>query len=581
MSLLSTVKMSQLPRKVPDSRAWMKNWPPGVPFSIKYPRIPLHELLRNSARKYPSKTAILFYGSEISYNELDRRTDVFASALHRMGIRKGDRVALFLPNIPQFVISFYGALKAGAIVTSMSPLRKGAELGYELLDSGAETLIALDILFEDIQDIVKTSKVKNTIITNVSTYLPLLQRILVSLRGIKSKNFSNTDNFSDLLLNNEPKTPQIDIDPVNDTAIIQYTGGTTGKPKGVMLTHYNLVANAIQVDRWARGWGFSKKLRERILPSTICVIPFFHIYGLTAALNHGIFSGSKLILIPRFDVGAILNAIKKHRPSEFPAIPRFYSALLEHPDIDKFDFKFFQHCISGASSLPEDVFQRFKKLTGEEIIEGYGLTEGGPVVLCNPVDPKLRKIGSVGLPYPDTDSRIVDLEMGEFELAPREEGELEILGPQVMKGYWNKPEETEQTFHNGWLKTGDIAFMDEDGYFYIVDRKIDTIIRSGFRVVPIEVEKTLLSHPSVLEAAVVGIPDPYRCTTDVKAFVVLKKDAKNSLTESDLIKFCQERLEGFKVPGRIEFREDLPKNSIGKVWRRILREESTQMMANI
>lgn len=581
MSLLSKVKMSRLPHKIPDSRSWMKNWPPGVPFSIKYPKIPVYELLRNTARKYPSKTAIEFYGSEISYGELDRRTDAFASALYRMGVRKGDRVALFLPNIPQFVIAFYSALKAGAIVTAMSPLREGAELGYELLDSGAETLIALDILFEDIQDIVKTSKVTNTIITNVRDYLPLFRRILAPLRGIKYKKFSDTDNFSDFLLNNKPKPPQIDIDPINDTAIIQYTGGTTGKPKGVMLTHYNLVANAIQVDRWARGWGFSKKLRERILPSTICVIPFFHIYGLTAALNHGIYSGSKLILIPRFDVDAILKAIQKHRPSEFPAIPRFYSALLDHPDIDKFDFKFFQHCISGASSLPEDVHLRFKNLTGEDIIEGYGLTEAGPVVLCNPVDPTLRKIGSVGLPYPDTDSRIVDLEMGEFELEPREEGELEIRGPQVMKGYWNKPNETEQTFHNGWLRTGDIAFMDEDGYFFIVDRKIDTIVRSGFRVVPIEVEKTLLSHPSVLEAAVVGIPDPYRCTTDVKAFVVLKKDLNNSVTESDLIKFCQERLERFKVPGRIEFREDLPKNSIGKVWRRILREESSQMTVNI
>lgn len=581
MSLLSTEKMSQQPHKVPDSRPWMKNWPVGVPFSIKYPLLPLYELLRNSARKYPRKTAIVFYSLEISYRELDRTTDVFAAALYNLGVRKGDRVALFLPNIPQFVIAFYGALKAGAIVTSMSPLREGAELGYELLDSGAETLIALDILFEDIQDVVKTSKVANTIITNVSDYLPLLRRILAPLRGIKSKKYSNTLNFSDLLLRNKPKPPQIDIDPKSDTAIIQYTGGTTGKPKGAMLTHYNLVTNAIQVDSWARGWGFSNKLRERILPSTICVIPFFHIYGLTAALNQGIFSGSKLILIPRFDVDAILKAIKKHRPSEFPAIPRFYSALLDHPDIDKFDFKFFQHCISGASSLPKDVFLRFKNHTGEDIIEGYGLTEAGPVVLCNPVDPTLRKIGSVGLPYPDTDSRIVDLEMGEFELAPREEGELEVRGPQVMKDYWNKPKETDKVFHNDWLRTGDIAFMDENGYFYIVDRKIDTIVRSGFRVVPIEVEKILLSHPSVLEAAVVGIPDPYRCTTDVKAFVVLKKDVKNSVTESDLIKFCQERLEGFKVPGRIEFREDLPKNSIGKVWRRILREESTQMTVNM
>jgi len=581
MSLLSTVKMSQLPHKIPDSKSWMKNWPPGVPFSIKYPLLPLYELLRNSARKYPHKTAIVFYSLEISYQELDITTDAFAAALYRMGVRKGDRVALFLPNIPQFVISFYGALKAGAIITTMSPLREGAELGFELLDSGAETLIALDILFENVQDIVKTSKVTNTIVTNVSDYLPLLRRILAPLRGIKSKKFSNTHNFSELVLNDKQKPPQIDIDPINDTAIIQYTGGTTGKPKGAMLTHYNLVANAIQVDRWARGWGFSQKNRERILPSTLCVIPFFHIYGLTVALNHGIFTGSKLILIPRFDVDEILKAIKKYRPSEFPAIPRFYSALLDHPDINKFDFKFFQHCISGASSLPKDVIHRFKNLTGEDIIEGYGLTEAGPVVLCNPVDPSLRKIGSVGIPYPDTDSRIVDLEIGEFELSPREEGELEIRGPQVMKGYWNKHKETENVFHDGWLKTGDIAFMDEDGYFYIVDRKVDTIIRSGFRIIPIEVEKTLLSHPSVLEVAVVGIPDPYRCTTDVKAFVILKKDEKNSVTESELIRFCQERLEKFKVPGKIEFREDLPKNSTGKVWRRILREESTQMAENM
>jgi len=573
--------MSNLPYKIPDSRSWIKNWPPGVPFSINYPIIPLYELLRNSARKYPDKTAIVFYSSEISYQELDNMTNAFASVLYRIGVRKGDRVALYLPNIPQFVISFYGALKAGAIVTTISPLREGAELGYELLDSGAETIIALDILFESIRDILKTSKVINTIVTNISDYFPLLRRILAPLRGIKPKKFSNTHNFSELILNNKEKPPAINIDPINDTAIIQYTGGTTGKPKGAMLTHYNLVVNAIQVDRWARGWGFSKKNRERILPSTLCVIPFFHIYGLTVALNHGVFTGSKLILMPRFDVKEVLKTIKKYRPSEFPAIPGFYSALLDHHDVDKFDYKFFQHCISGASSLPEDVFQRFKNITGEDIIEGYGLTEAGPVVLCNPVDSSFRKAGSVGFPYPDTDSRIVDLETGEFELSPREEGELEVRGPQVMKGYWNKRKETENVFHNGWLRTGDIAFMDEKGYFYIVDRKIDTIIRSGFRVVPIEVEKTLLSHPSVLEAAVVGIPDPYRCTTDVKAFVVLKKDEKNSVTESELIRFCQERLDGFKVPGIIEFREDLPKNSIGKVWRRVLREESTQMMANM
>ncbi len=555
-------------------RAWLKNWPDGVPTSIKYPVIPLFELLRNSARKFPRRAAIIFYGRRMTYKELDELSDRFAASLHKIGVRKGDRVALLLPNIPQFPISYYGVLKAGGVVTTVSPLREGEEMGYELVDSGAETLVALDQLYSKVEATCHRTRLKNVVITNVTKYLPTLLRLLAPLRGIARIRYPDTYTFRDFVKKRESRPPIVEVDPVEDLAVLQYTGGTTGKPKGVMLTHYNLVANAIQTYHWAKGWGYSEKPQERVLPVILCAIPFFHVYGMTVAMNEGILSGATLILIPKPDPEALLKAIAKYKPSEFPAIPSMLTSLADHPDFRKHDFASLQHCITGAASPPVETMKNLGDVAGVGIIEGYGLTEAGPVTHCNPVRREKRRLGSVGIPYPDTDAKIVDLETGDLELPPSEVGELAVMGPQVMKGYWNDIKETEKTLRGGWLFTGDLAWMDGDGYFYIVDRKVDAIATSGQMLLPREIEKAVASHPAVREVAIVGVPDPYRCATDVRAFIVLKEDYKGKVSADDLRRFCEEKVTGYMVPDYFEFREMLPKTPLGKVHRRVLREDS-------
>lgn len=551
---------------------WLKNWPEGVPISIKYPKIPLFEFLRNTARKFPNRTAMIFYGKKTTYKQLDVLTDRFAAALSDIGVKKGDIVALLLPNIPQFVISYYGALKAGAAVTTISPLQEEGEVGYELRDSGAETIVALDLLFARIEHIQEETKLKNVIVTSVTDYLPLLPKFLAPLRGLKTKSEPGAYRFQDLIKRCKSNPPEVEINPEEDVAVLQYTGGTTGTPKGVTLTHYNLVVNAIQIYHWTRGWGHGEKPQKTILPCILCLIPFFHIYGMTVAMNEGILSGSTLILIPRLELEPLLKAIAKYDFVHFPGIPMMYTALLDHPKVRRHDFTSLHHCISGAAPLPTQVTKRFEELTGANLIQGYGLTEASPVTHCNPTDKEKRKPGSIGIPFPDTDAKIVDAETGEIELPPGEEGELVVRGPQVMKGYWNRPEETKRALRGGWLFTGDIAKMDEDGHFYIVDRKSDMIIASGHRMWPSEVEEVLHAHPSVKEAAVIGVADPYRCVTSVKAFVALREGYEGRVSKEDLMRFCDEKLPSYAVPSFIEFRNELPKTTVGRVFRRMLRE---------
>lgn len=536
-----------------------------MPKSIEYPNLSLSEVLKESASKYPENAAIIYFGARTTYAELDRLVDKFAIALQDLGVKKGDRVGIFLPNIPQFVVAFYGALRAGAICVTCSPLYKGRELEHQLNDAGVETLVAMDTLYPIVQQIKERTKLRNVITTSPRDYLPPLLRLLSPLKGVKSHECPGALDFLPLMKKYEAKPKPVQVKP-DDLALLQYTGGTTGVPKGAMITHRNLVVNAQQIEVYIpirRGVGVS-----------IAALPLFHIFGMTCVMNVDILTGTTMVMIPDpRDTKSILGAISKQKATLFPGVPTMYVALINRPDIKKYDLSSVRACFSGAAPLPVEVQKKFEQLTGGRLVEGFGLTESSPVSHANPLDdPKKNRPGSIGIPLSDTDSKIVDLETGTKDLKPNEVGELVIKGPQVMQGYWNKPDETKMTLRNGWLYTGDIAKMDEDGYFYIVDRKKDMIDVSGLKVWPREVEEVLYEHPAVSEAAVLGIPDPYRVET-IKAYVILKPGYEGKVTQEEIIKFCKEKIASYKAPRSVEFRTSLPKTLVGKVLRRTLREE--------
>lgn len=513
-----------------------------------------------------------FLGKKISYSQLLNSSYSFADALVRMGVRKGDRVAVMLPNCPQTVIAYHAILFIGGVVVMTNPLYMPRELEFQLQDSGAKVIVTLDLLFQRVMKVVPATGVKHVVVTSIQDYLPFPKNLLYPLKvkkdGLK-REVAYSDNvlsFVKLLKQSVGAPYKTPIDAGNDLALIQYTGGTTGRAKGVMLTHYNLVVNTIQ----SRLWSYrSQSAQERYL----AVLPFFHVFGLTVLMNQSVYLGGTLLIIPRFDVNQMLKTIHKHKPTIFPGAPTMYIGLIHHPDIKKYSLSSIDCCISGAASLPYEVQEAFERLTGGKLIEGYGLTEASPVTHANNIWEK-RKLGSIGIPLPDTEARIVDPDTGE-EMPVGDIGELTIRGPQVMKGYWNNPGETERVLKDGWLYTGDMAKMDEEGYFYILDRRKDLIIAGGYNVYPREVEEVLFEHPAVEEAAVAGVVDPYRGET-VKAFIVLKKGAEAS--GDDLNIWCKERLAAYKVPKIYEFRESLPKTIIGKVLRRKLLEEETEVL---
>ncbi len=553
-----------------EEKPWFKFWPAETPKSIDYPEVPLFHILDNSASKFPNKTALVFYGKKLTFKQLEIASNKFAAALTDMGVGKGDCVAVYLPNMPQFVIAFFGALKTGAHITLCNPMYKARELEYLLTDSEASVIVALDMLYKNFEKIRGKTKVEKVITTSLKDYMPSLIGFLASFKGIKKIHHPGTIDFIELLRKYPPKSPEVKIKPKEDIAILLYTGGTTGIPKGAMLTHFNLLTNAYQAKNW-----MPVKENDIILS----VLPFFHVYGLTVDMNTGILAGATQILYPRFEVKTVLKAIEKYKVTIFPGVPTIYIALLNSPELTKYDLTSIRRCISGAAPLPEAVMHKFNEITKGNLVEGYGLTEASPVTHCNPLDDmKKVKPGSIGIPFPDTDAKIVDLETGTKTLPPGEVGELAVKGPQVMKGYWNKPEETAKALRNGWLLTGDIAKVDEDGYFYIVDRKKDMIDASGLKVWPREVEEVLYMHPAVKEAAVIGVPHPYRGET-VKAFIVLKEAYKGKVTADDIKKHCRENMAVFKVPTEIEFREELPKSMVGKVLRRVLKEEELRKRA--
>jgi len=542
-----------------------KNWPEGVPHTIEYPEIPIFKMLDESAEKHPEAPAIIFQDKSMTYRELKDQVDRFATALQKMGVEREDKVALFLPNIPQFVISYYGALKAGAIVTAISPLYKEREVENQINDSGAETLVVLDLLYPAVEKVKDETGLKRIIVTGFGEYLPTVKRILGSLLGkIPTHKVDMGEGmhlFQDLLKGYPPTPAPIEVNPKEDLALLQYTGGTTGLPKGAMLTHYNLVSNAYMCNAWLKA--------EEGKEVQVNVLPLSHIYGMTVTMNNAIASAGAMILIPRFDAKEVLGSIQKYKASVFGGVPTLYGALITQPDISSYDLSSIKFCISGASPLPPEVQNKFMELTGGVLVEGYGLTEASPVTHANPLDPTLEtvKIGSIGLTWPDTEARIMHEASG-VELPVDMVGELAIRGPQVMKGYWNDPEETAAVLKDGWLYTGDYAKRDEDGYFYIVDRKKDLIKYKGYSVFPREVEDVIYEHPAVKVAAVVGVPDKESGEMP-KAFIVLKDGAE--ATEEELIEFVRERLAPYKRIRAVEFRDELPMTMVGKVLKKDLR----------
>lgn len=546
-------------------RPWYRFYDDGVPTTLAYPDEPLHAFLAESARRVPDAPATIFFGATLTYRELAQQVEAFAAALQRVGVAKGGRVALILPNSPQYVIAFYGALRAGAVVVPCNPLYTAAELRHQLADAAATVVVVLSRAYPALRDALAGTEVREVVVTNIKDYMPPRLRILFTLFREKKEGHrvavsGGHRTFRDFLHLGERAAP-VDVRPA-DLAALLYTGGTTGVPKGAMLSHRALVANALQ----SRSW-YPRTVAGRT--KAIAVMPFFHAYGLTVVMNEAMHGGYGLILIPRFDVEMILKAIAKYRPALFAGAPRIYVAVNNSPLTKDHDLRSIEACVSGSAPLPVEVSKEFERITqGGKVVEGYGLTEAGPVTHCNPILGR-QKVGTIGIPFPDVDAKIVDVETGTRDLPVGEVGELVVRGPNLMDGYWNAPAETALVLRDGWLFTGDIAQMDAEGYFTIVDRKKEMIIVSGFNVYPREVEETLYAHPAVLEAGAIGVGDAERGEV-VKAFVALRPGM--SATPEELIAHCGGSLARYKVPVAVEIWPELPKTLIGKVLRRKLAE---------
>ncbi len=553
-------------------KPWLQSYESGVEASLKYPEQPLPSFLSDSASRFPNRDALLFYGKSISYKELDELSNRFAQSLIRLGVRKGDRVAVMLPNVPQCVIAYCGVLKTGAICVYVNPLLMERELEFQLADSGATVIVALDQFYPRIQKVLNKTALKWVVLSNVRDYLPTLLKWFYPFKAKREGTWVPVEkkppiyDFCKLLEGESPQAQRFELS-VDDTALFQYTGGTTGLVKAAVLTHRNLVCNAVQAAHWI-------KMRDGG-ETILSVIPFFHCYGLTVCLNISLYRAATMVLLPKFQTKQALESIQKYRPSLFPGIQAMYVAINNYPGVEKYDLSSIQACISGAGPLHVEVQERFEALTGGKIVEGYGLTEASPVTHCNPVQ-GIRKKGSIGIPFPDTEVKIMDPETGEREMPPGEPGELVVRGMQVMKGYWNRNEENQNTIRDGWLYTGDMARMDDEGFFYIVDRKKDMIKSRGENVYPREVEEVLFRHPKVKDAVVAGVPDTFSVEV-IKAYVVLK-DGEEA-TEEEIIEFCRHDLAKFKVPKFVEFREELPKTIVGKVLRRVLLAEEKEKQA--
>jgi long-chain acyl-CoA synthetase len=561
-----------------EDRPWLKRYDAGVPISIDYPQVPLHNFFEESAKKYPNSPCTIFKGAKITYSEMSDLTDRLAAGLAEIGVKKGDRVGLFMPNTPQFVLAYFAILKVGGVVVATNPLYSAREIEHQLNDSGVEIMLVMSNFYNLIKQVQPKTKLRTVIVTNLKEALPPILAFLFSLTKEKKGGFrvqlAERDLWmQDLINRHKPEDrPKIEITP-DDVALFQYSGGTTGTSKGAIALHRNLVANALQIRYWMVN---AEEGKETVLMA----IPLFHVYGMVAGMLFAIRTGASMVMIPNpRDLKDLLESIQKYKTTIFPGVPTLYNAINNHPEVlaGKYNVGTIKACISGSAPLMRETKEKFEALTGGKVFEGYGLSEAPTATHCNPLMGENRT-GSIGLPLPDVDARIVSLDDEVTELSVGEVGELVIKGPQVFKGYHNMPTETENALRDGWLHTGDIARQDEDGYFYIVDRKKELIKPGGYQVWPREVEEVIAANPKVKEVAVAGIPDPYRGET-VKTWIILKPG--ETMTEDELKEYCKDKMAKFKIPTHVEFREgELPKTTVGKILRRELVRQHKESAGN-
>ncbi len=562
-----------------DTRPWLAHYDQGVPHTIDYPAVPISYFLEEAARKYPDRACTIFKGAEISFREMNAITDRLAAALVDLGVKKGDRVGIFMPNTPQFVMVYFGILKAGGVVVAIDSRYTAREIVRQANDAGIQVVFVMSNFYKTLKVAQPQTEIKTLIVTNIKETLPPALRVLFALAKEKKGGFRvrlapGDVWLKDLVARFKPEDrPVVDLGP-EDIALFQNTGGTTGDSKSAVALHRNLVANTLQVDYWMPNLHFGE---ERVLAA----IPLFHVYGMVVGMLFGISMGASLVMVPNpRDMKELLGNIRKYRPTVFPGIPMLYNAINNDPDVlaGKYDLSSIKACISGSAPLMRETKQRFEKLSGGRLFEGYGLSEAPTATHCNP-SIGLNKTGSIGMPFPDVDARIISLEDGRTEMKVGEIGELVINGPQVMQGYHKMPLETAnalRTLADGkvWLFTGDIARMDEDGYFYIVDRKKEVIKPGGEQVWPREVEEVIAANPKVLDVGVAGVLDQLRGEV-VKAWVVLKPD--ETMTEDEVKEWCRRSLASYKVPRQVEFRHVLPKTTVGKTLRRELVRQDAEV----
>ncbi|KYO50020.1 dicarboxylate--CoA ligase PimA [Tistrella mobilis] len=549
---------------------WLRKYPADVNWRKTISPAPLTSLMDHAVKTFADRPAVDFLGKILTFGEIGRMVGQAAKGLQQIGVKPGDRVGLFLPNTPYSIVYYYAALTIGATIVNFNPLYALREIEHQVNDSGTRVMVTLDlaVVYDKVHELLGKTCLERIIVCPMAGVLPFPKNLLFPL--VKGKEIGKVEKSARIvqhkaLMQNDGRYAPVQIDPETAVAVLQYTGGTTGLPKGAMLTHANLHANARQLEAW---FPDARPGQER----TMVVLPLFHVFAMTVCMNYSVLAGACMIMLPRFELDQVLETLAKKKPSLFPGVPTMYTAIAHHPKIREFDLSSINYCLSGGAPLPLEVKQTFEKLTGCTLVEGYGLTETSPVTHCNPFN-GISKEGSIGLPMPGTTIEIVDLEDGETVLPQGSRGEICIRGPQVMAGYWNKPEETAKTMAGGRLHTGDVGYLDEDGYAFIVDRIKDLIIAGGYNVYPRMVEEAVYLHDLVEECTVIGIPDEYRGQT-VKAFVKLKAGAH--LTAAELTAFLKERLSPIEMPKQIEFRDALPKTLIGKLSKKELVQEEKE-----
>ncbi len=553
-----------------EKRPWAQWYPKECPPDIDIPEKSIPEMLEEAIKKWPNKTAVIFYGRKIKHKEIYEWSLKFATALHDLGVKKGDSVAILLPNCPQFIIAYLGILRLGAVASAISPLYSSREMKFQLNDSGSKIIVCLDILYENVDRVWEETGLEYAIITSIEEYLPGFKGLFGKPKPQLTVDISKKANkilmFQDLIKKYPPNPPKVEINPKEDLAALPYTGGTTGMPKGAMLTHYNIIAVQEQMRRMFPDIEDGKEV-------AVATLPFYHIYGQSVVMLTGVFRGGTGILFAKPDLDAIVAAMEQYGATIFYGVPTLYKYFLDSKRARRFNWKKLKYIFCGADTLHKDVREDWAKFIGKEIREGYGMTETTAVTHANP--PNRNKPGSFGVPLPSTHVAIINHETGEF-VPPGTEGELVVSGPQIMKGYWNRAEENKKSFFecNGrvWLRTGDIVKMDEEGYFYFVERTKDMIKYKGYSVFAHEIEEVLYSHPKIKEAAVIGVPDP-DVGERIKAIVVPKHDYRGKLTEEEVREWCKKNLAPYKVPKMIEFRGEIPKTDAFKIDHKKLREE--------